>query len=575
MVASAKRSGFKDRVQMIPTDRLVPTPDNCRRPITQASVESLSRSIARDGLLQPIVVRRHPEKPGYWEIRAGERRWRAAKLADLKQVPAVVLELDDERALSVTIAENLQRQDLHPLEEAATIQQSFDRGYDVKTVAARLGKSVAYITRRASLSKLSKTWRDAILRPESDTSRLSVAHLELVARLPEETQEHLAENDFRVVFMRGFPSVGDLRRVIDGGLHTLRAMPWELGDDTLDPKAGSCQACPKRSGMHPVLFDAEDAPQNGKVSKTDRCLDPECFGRKQKAFLERREAELRRDHPTLQLVQIGYDGIGPAAREFLSDRVTRVYSPKVVKPSAKSAVPVMQVDGPRAGTLMHLDLGDNATGDGTGRRTARPKDEHGRTKPMPLAERQARLQKRRDAFLVGRVGESLRAFTTDTLATTVGQIQTRKDTAAKGFDPLSLVLAFGTSTRADRDHDDEPWKRYEQLRDRKAGLPVVAALHEVVQVWARRLGGSDTHHVAEQAADARRMCELLGIDAAAIDKEATSAIPTPSSWSGLVDPKATEECPFDANTPTEPAKPTGSTPAPPARPRRARKRGRS
>lgn len=571
MVATAKRSRFKDRVQMIPTDRLVPTSDNRRRPITQASVESLSRSIARDGLLQPILVRPHPEKQGYWEIRAGERRWRAAKLAGLKEVRAIVLELDDERALSVTIAENLQRQDLHPLEEAATIQLSFDRGYDVKTVAARLGKSVAYITRRASLTRLSKSWRDAILKPESDTARLSVAHLELVARLPEETQEHLAENDFRVVFMRGFPSVGDLRRVIDGGLHTLRAMPWELGDDTLDPKAGSCHACPKRSGMHPVLFDAEDAPQNGKVSKTDRCLDPECFGRKQKAFLERREGELRRDHPSLRLVQVGYDGIGPAAREFLSDRVTRVYSPKVVKPSSKSAVPVMQVDGPRAGTLMHLDLGDTVTVNGTGRRPARPKDEHGRTQPMPLAERKARLQKRRDAFLVSRVGETIRALTPESLAATIGQIQTRKDAAATGFDPLALVLAFGTSSRADRDHDDEPWKRYAQLRDRKAGLPVVTALHEVVQVWTRRLGGSDTHHVAEQAADARRICELLGIDAAAIDVEAASAIPTPASWAGLGNGTAAEECPFDADPP---AKSKAATPVPPGSPKRARRRGR-
>ncbi len=139
------------------------------------------------------------------------------------------------------------------------------------------------------------------------------------------------------------------------------------------------------------------------------------------------------------------------------------------------------------------------------------------------------------------------------------------------MDALALVLAFGTSSRADRDHDDEPWKRYAQLRDRKAGLPVVTALHEVVQVWTRRLGGSDTHHVAEQAADARRICELLGIDAAAIDVEAASAIPTPASWAGLGNGTAAEECPFDADPP---AKSKAATPVPPGSPKRARRRGR-
>lgn len=89
-------------------------------------------------MLQPIRVRPHPEKEGWFEIRAGERRWRAAKLAGFKELPAVVRSRDDATALSVTIAENLQRQNLHPLKKAATVQQAFDRGYDVKAVAARL-----------------------------------------------------------------------------------------------------------------------------------------------------------------------------------------------------------------------------------------------------------------------------------------------------------------------------------------------------------------------------------------------------------------------------------------------------
>jgi len=564
-------------VRMVPVDRLTPTPDNKRRPITQSSVESLAKSLVREGVLQPILVRPVADKDGWFEIRAGERRWRAAKLAGLTHIPAVVRSLDDVSALSVTIAENLQRQDLHPLEEAATIQQAFDRGYDAKTVAARLGKSVVHIARRASLTRLCKEWRDEVLKADSDASRFSVAHLELVARLPEETQRILAENSFHRVFARGFPTVDELKRLIDAGLQSLRAMPWSLEDDTLDPKAGACLNCPKRSGMLPMLFEAEDAPRDGKVSKSDRCLDPVCFEGKTVAHLQQRETALRTEHPTLRLVQVGFSGLSPKVRETFGERVTQVYHPKFVKPTAKGAIPAMQLDGPKAGSLVHIDLSESVSRNGT-TSSKRPTDETGKAVPLTLAERQARLQKRRDAFLVNKVGESLRALTLEVLTKTAATLGARTDAAAKRFNPLALVLAFGTSTRADREHDDGPWKRYEELLDRSTDLPVVAALHEVTQVWSRRLGGSDTHHVTEQAADARKVCELLGIDASAIDSDAASAIPTPKSWASLTErsPTATEAQP-PASTPSR--KPTvrsarAATAVPPSRSARKRTRSR-
>jgi|GEM_PF-1415172 len=563
-------------VRMVPVDRLTPTPDNKRRPITQSSVESLAKSLVREGVLQPILVRPIADKDGWFEIRAGERRWRAAKLAGLTHIPAVVRSLDDVSALSVTIAENLQRQDLHPLEEAATIQQAFDRGYDAKAVAARLGKSVVHIARRASLTRLCKEWRDEVLKADSDASRLSVAHLELVARLPEETQRILAENSFHRVFARGFPTVDELKRLIDAGLQSLRAMPWSLEDDTLDPKAGSCLNCPKRSGMLPMLFEADDAPKDGKVSKSDRCLDPVCFEGKTVAHLQQRESALRTEHPTLRLVQVGFSGLSPKVRETFGERVTQVYHPKFVKPTAKGAVPAMQLDGTKAGSLVHIDFGESVSRNGT-TSSKRPTDETGKSVPLTLAERQARLQKRRDAFLVNKVGESLRALTPEALTKTAATLGARTDAAAKRFNPLALVLAFGTSTRADREHDDGPWKRYEELLDRSTDLPVVAALHEVTQVWSRRLGGSDTHHVTEQAADARKVCELLGIDAPAIDSEAATAIPTPKSWASLTESSPTDTAAqAPASTPSR--KPTvrsakAATAVPPSR--SARKRNRS
>lgn len=548
MPVTKKLSQARPRILMIPVDKLVATPDNRRRTITQASVESLAKSLAKDGVVQPIVVREHPEREGWWEIRAGERRWRAAKLAGLKEVPAIVRKLDDESALSVTIAENLQRLDLHPLEEAATIQQAFDRGYDVKAVAARLGKSVAYIARRASLTNLCKAWRDEVLRPDSEASRLSVAHLELIARLPTETQELLTDGSFHRVFARGFPSVEQLRRLIDGDLRSLRSMPWPLDDETLDPKAGSCLNCPKRSGMHPHLFEQEDAPQNGKVSKTDRCLDPACFERKQAGFLERRESELRGEHPSLRIVQLGFDRPPRLVAEKYGERATHIYHPKFVKPGHPGAVPAMPIDGPKAGSLVLLDLGESVVNTSS-RKVARPTGPDGKPVPMSLEERKARLQKRRDAFLVAKVAEVLKGPTEESLSQLAARLALRADEASKKFDPLALVLAFGTSSRTDREHDDSPWKRYEELRGSKTKAPVVAALQEVAQVWSRRLGGSNSHIVTEQAVDARRMSALLGLDVNTINAEAEKAIPTPKSWAALADDSAREpeECPFDAS----------------------------
>lgn len=542
-----KRSKAFSLFRMLSVDRLVPTPDNRRRPITKASVESLAKSIAKDGVLQPIVVRAHPKKQGWWEIRAGERRWRAAKLAGLKEIPAILRMLDEESALAVTIAENLQRQDPHPLEQAATVQQAFDRGHDIKSVAGRLGKSVQYITRLASLSRLSQVWRDEVLKPGTDASHLAVAHLELIARLPEETQASLAEDSFRNVFARGFPTVEELRRLIDGGLQSLKAMPWPLNDETIDPQAGSCLNCPKRSGQHPLLFDAEDAPSNGKVSKTDRCLDPSCFERKKLAFLERREAELRGQHPNLRLVQIGFDSLSRGVRDRYGDRFTQVYHAKFVKPATKRATPAMQIDGPKAGSLVHLDLESSPArtfGEG---KPPRQRDEHGKPVPLSLTDRKARLQKRRDTVIVKAVGEKLRALTEESLTETLAGMVKRQDAAAKGFNPLALLLAFGSTVRTERDHDASPWSRYEELQLRTVGVPVVTALHEVVQVWCQRLAGPDPHHVTEQAADARRMCELLGFDFAVYEADAAQAIPTPKSWAALADdgPKVIEEPPFE------------------------------
>jgi len=535
MPTKKKERSAPAKMQAVPIDQLVPTPDNRRKPISDASVRSLAHSIKNDGLLQPIVVRPHPTQTDRFEIRAGERRWRAARLAGLKEVTVVVRKLDNEQALAVTIAENLLRKDLHPLEEAEAIQLAFDREYDLKAIASRLGKSVGYLARRASLTKLSKAWRAEVMKPNSEANRLSAAHLELIARLPEATQDALADGDAWPVFGRGFPTVDELRRVIDGTLRSLGAMPWDPGDETLDPKAGSCTNCPKRSSQTPMLFPEDDSAKNGKVVRDDRCLDPACFDRKHVGLVQRCESKHRAAHPNLRLVEIGAGTSSPAIQEAFGDRVERLYAPKLVKAGSSNGVPVMQVDGPKAGKLMFIDMGEPVSANGNGR-LQRPRGANGKVVPLTLAERRARLQKRRDAFVVKHVHEFLRNLTPEKALEIVSpgsQRRINREAGAKVFDPVALLTAFGSTKRADFVDGGEAWKEYDSLRESETTQEAAAALLAVAQVWIKRLNIQGSHTVTAQAADARRMCQILGLDFPAIGAEAVRAIPQPKSWAGL------------------------------------------
>ncbi len=452
-------------------------------------------------------------------------------------MPAIVRTLDDPAALAVTIAENVQRQNLHPLEEAATIQQAFDRGYDIAAIASKLGKSVPYVARRASLSRLAEVWRKAFLKPESPVSRLSPAHLELVARLPEQTQLLLAENDFLPVFGRGFPTVEDVRRVVDRGMHSLTAMPWPLDDESLDPAAGACLACPKRSGAQPLLFDGEVHSSNGKPSPTDRCLDPACFERKQVAHVRRREAELRQGHPNLKLVQIAGGPMSPAAVEAFGEQVQRVYGPRFVKASDRRAVPVIQVDGPKAGKLVYIESDEIERHNGVPASRGRPPKSE--PKPFTLDERRAAHQRRRQAFVVKQVETCLRELSLDGVTQALAERRKQAGAANEPIDIVALVLAFGSSIRPESGAFGSPWEQFDKLRETDADPRAAIAVHAVLPVWIRRLVIQDRHQIGFQAVEAQRMCELLGIDYAVIAAEAVRTLPQPKSWGPVDDPGLT------------------------------------
>ena len=125
---------------LLPLHKVEPNPDQPRRDFDEEELQQLAESIAEHGVIQPLTVRLLPS--GYYQIIAGERRWRASRLAGLNEIPAVVIEADDRKATELALIENLQRQDLNPVEEALGYQSLIaDYGLTQEETAKSVGKS--------------------------------------------------------------------------------------------------------------------------------------------------------------------------------------------------------------------------------------------------------------------------------------------------------------------------------------------------------------------------------------------------------------------------------------------------
>jgi len=142
-------------------EELHPGPMQPRGRIASESLSELAASIREHGVLEPILVRRRPA--GGFEIVAGERRWRAAQLAGLKEVPIFVHDFDDEAAFEAALVENLQREDLNPMETARAFQRLVDDyGYTQETIAAKVGKERSTVANALRLLKLPKDVMDLV-----------------------------------------------------------------------------------------------------------------------------------------------------------------------------------------------------------------------------------------------------------------------------------------------------------------------------------------------------------------------------------------------------------------------------
>lgn len=159
----------RDAVKYIKIHDIMPNVNQPRKTFNEEKIEELAASIKEHGIIQPIVVRKH--KSGY-EIVAGERRWRAAMKAELSTVPCLVREFNDEQNMLIAIIENMQREDLNPIEEAEGLRQMTETfGMTQEQVSRSVGKSRPYITNSMRLLKLPEYIRESIA-----DGRISAGH---------------------------------------------------------------------------------------------------------------------------------------------------------------------------------------------------------------------------------------------------------------------------------------------------------------------------------------------------------------------------------------------------------------
>ncbi|HTI29565.1 MAG TPA: ParB/RepB/Spo0J family partition protein [Methylomirabilota bacterium] len=229
------------QIREVPTNRILPNPAQPRLSYEEESLVELADSIREHGVLQPILVR---PVGSQFELIAGERRWRASRMAQRDSIPAIVVEFDDETALEVSIIENLQREDVSPLEEAAMFRKMTDLGYSLRQLAQKIGKDKGYVENRIRLAEAPPEIRELVsLRKDT----LSHAY-ELMKVKDERTRKRLAKK-----VAAGELTLARLRAITGGS-------PVEA-----DPVAKPKRRARTVAGRVAAAKDADDALVNNRT----------------------------------------------------------------------------------------------------------------------------------------------------------------------------------------------------------------------------------------------------------------------------------------------------------------------
>jgi ParB family chromosome partitioning protein len=355
MVASGTKSvpPVVSSIQDIPLAKIRESKTNPRRFLDEAKLAELADNIKQHGVLQPILLRPLPEgETGLYELVAGARRYRASQLAKRESIPATVRELTDAQALELQVIENVQRVDVHPLDEAqgyAALVELQPDTHTVECIASRVGRSPAYVSGRLRLIQLIPEAKQAFYE-----DKLPVAHAFEIARLQPNDQRHALQECFpqyrnAAAILKDkkaeATTVRELRAWIEREIHLdLTNAPFDPQDEMLLPKAGACARCPKRTGSNPLLFP--------EVRQKSICTDRECYRAKVEALVQIQVKPLEEKGETpLRVSQAPAWQANGHAKDVLFEGQYRRVKAKEECPNTKAAV---LIDGKGAGSIFYI-----------------------------------------------------------------------------------------------------------------------------------------------------------------------------------------------------------------------------
>jgi ParB/RepB/Spo0J family partition protein len=529
-------------VELVAVKLIDPSPANKRTTFDEVKLKELGDSIAEQGLLQAVTLRKSPLKKGRYELVCGERRWRAVSLKGWAHVPAVVRELSDRDAHGITASENLQREDLTPIEESESIRVMQNDGYANEEIADKLGKPISWVARRSRIAELSKKWLDAISDPKHPLSKWTATHLELISRYDHEGQDELFKESYGQQYNAdtALLTVKELEAELNRNLLSLSAAPWKVSDEILHPSAGACSNCQKRTSCSPSLF--EPIEDTGKVANGDRCIDRDCWGKKLMAFHMAEIKKAAEKNAGMIIIDKSCNG-APAT---LPDghpwkkSIAENYKYKRAKKSDPDAVPAYIIDGPGAGKVEYRKLEDWYKDSGKKKQVSAD----GSVAPKSIEEKQEGLQKRRVIRFVNKLililsGKDPDSTDTKNSSESNDPVDMRRAIASKlsHIEVHALVAAFGASTSSEDglyegedaySHRSE-WSIFKNVVQMNGSDAATAAVRGAFDRMCDALKQL-TYSAAPNIEFPDSVCAALRLDREAIWKKVLEEIPEPKAW---------------------------------------------
>lgn len=422
---------------------------NPRKSVDEAALAELAEDVRARGVLSPILVRPAPNGAGF-ELVAGQRRLLACRRLGLERVPAVVRNLADVEAAEASLAENMARQDLSPIEEARAFQHLVeDLGASPEALAARMGRAPGFVAGRLALLRLPLIAQDAVA---GGRMALRVAYLCL--RIPGQVQAAAIADALKAA--ADGVGAGQLERELQGRyMLDLEGAGFDLEDPSLVEAAGACTTCPNRTSNQRALFGALEG---------DRCADPACFRAKRDAEYTRVAARVAAGAPGAPATRV-LEGEAAAGIFYAHGGVHHSWRDVDQALGGKvdlEAVPVYLAQDPATGRPRRLvrardvaraeraTLAAEARGARQARKAAAPEAAAPAPGPDVKAERQAARQAARAALEAAALEEAFGAL--------AEQVALEAEAAhGQGCDPVDapticgrlLALAVGLATEDD------------------------------------------------------------------------------------------------------------------------------